>query len=144
MKSPSFLHHPLKRPFGVSVIILMLVLNVVFLAIALFASFEISIGELALWMMRTDDPTVIRILFFMIIFVEAAIAIGLWRLQRFAWVLIMIQTGLGMASDLWGYFHGYPSYTSMLIDIIIVFYLNQNEVQRTFSGTSRRGTEWTT
>lgn len=119
----------------------MLVLNVVFLAIVLFASFKISIGELALWMMRTDDPTVIRILFLMIIFIEAVVAIGLWRLQRFAWVLIMIQTGLGMASDLWGYFHGYPSYTSMLINIIILFYLNQHEVQKAFSGTLGWGAE---
>lgn len=107
-----------------SVIILMLVLNVAILAVVLFASFETSVGEIALWMMRIDDPMVIRILFLMILFVEAVIAIGLWRLQRFAWVLIMIQTGLGMASDLWGYFHGYPSYTSMLTNIIILFYLN--------------------
>ncbi len=94
--------------------------------------------------MRIDDPTVIRILFIAIIFIETAIIIGLWRTARWAWVLIMVQVGLGMASDLWGYFHGYPSYTSMLINVIIVFYLNQSEVQRAFSGKSRRGAEWMT
>lgn len=144
MKSLSFLHHPRKRPFGVSVIILMLVLDVVFLAIVLFASYKMPVGEIALWVMRIDDPTVIQILFSIIILVEAFIAIGLWRLQRFAWVLIMIQTGLGMASDLWGYFHGYPSYSSMLINIIILFYLNQREVQRAFSGTMGWNAAWTT
>lgn len=122
----------------------MLVLDVVFLAIVLFVSSKMSVGEIALWVMRIDNPTIIQILFLIIILVEAFIAIGLWRLQRFAWVLIMIQTGLGMASDLWGYFHGYPSYTSMLINIIILFYLNQREVQKAFSGTSGWGAEWTT
>ncbi len=94
--------------------------------------------------MEIDNPVTMRITFLAIILIDALIIIGLWRMQRFAWVLIMIQAGLGMASDLWGYFHGYPAYTSMLINVIIVFYLNQREVQRVFSNTAGWGAKWMT
>lgn len=137
MRLTSFLRRPRKRPFGISVIIFMLALYVLFLGITLFASFQIPVGETTFWIMKIDDPAIIRIFFLAVILFEASIAIGLWRLQRFAWVLIMIQVGLGMLSDLWGYFYGYPSYITMLINVIIVFYLNQRDVQRAFSGTPR-------
>ncbi len=122
----------------------MLISYVLLLAVVLFASFKVPAGELSLWIMRFDNPAVMRFLFSIIIFIETAIVIGLWHMQRWAWVLIMIQAGLGMASDLWGYFHGYPSYISILINVIIVFYLNQREVQRAFSGTPLWGAKWTT
>ncbi len=133
------MHHPRKRPFGISVIIFMLILYVLLLGTALFASFasDLPRGELAFWILKTDDPAAIHILFLAIILFDASIAAGLWRLQRFAWVLIMIHSGLAMASDLWGYFSGRPSYMTMLINVIIVLYLNQREVQMAFSGTQR-------
>lgn len=135
MKLTSFLQRPRKRPFGISIIIFMQVLYILFLGIALFASSKVPIEETTFWIMKINNPVIMRIMFSALIFLEVFIVVGLWRMQRFAWVLIMIQTGLFMASDLWGYFHGHPSYTSMLIDVIIVFYLNQREVQRAFSGT---------
>jgi phosphoglycerol transferase MdoB-like AlkP superfamily enzyme len=144
MKLTSFLQRPRKRPFGISVIIFMLVLYVLFLGIALFASFKVPVGEVTFWMMKINNPVTMRIVFLAIILLEASIVVGLWRMQRFAWVLIMIQVGLSMAFDLWGYLHGYPSHISMLIDVIIVFYLNQREVQRAFSSTPGWGAEWTT
>ncbi|HSD57266.1 MAG TPA: DUF2127 domain-containing protein [Methanotrichaceae archaeon] len=115
-----------------------------FMGIALFASFWVPVGEATFWMMKINNPVIMRILFLAIALLDVSIIVGLWRMQRFAWVLIMIQTGLFMISDLWGYFHGYPSYISMLIDVIIVFYLNQREVQRAFSSTAGWGAKWTT
>ncbi len=144
MRLNSFLHRPRKRPFGISVIIFMLVLYVLFLGIALFASFKVPVGEATFWIMKINNPVTMRIVFLAIILLEVSIVVGLWRMQRFAWVLIMIQAGLVMASDLWGYLHGYPAYISMLINVIIVFYLNQREVQRAFSGTAWWGEKWTT
>lgn len=127
-----------KRPFGVSVIISMLVLYVLLLAITLFAFFAVDVpdAELAIWILSTRDPWIIRTLFATIILIEASIAAGLWRFQRWAWVLVMIQSGILMASDLLGYFYGNPSYLTMFINVIIVFYLNQREVQRVFPGAS--------
>lgn len=144
MRLTSFLQHQRKRPFGISVIIFMLVLYVLFLGIALFASFHVPDPEATFWITEIDNPVTMRIVFFAIILLEVSIVVGLWRMQRFAWVLIMIQTGLFMLSDLWGYFHGHPSYISMLIDVIIVFYLNQREVQRAFSATPGWGAKWMT
>jgi uncharacterized membrane protein (DUF2068 family) len=104
----------------------------------------VPVGEATFWVMKINNPVIMRIVFLAVILLEASIIVGLWRMQRFAWVLIMIQVGLSMAFDLWGYFHGYPSYASMLIDVIIVFYLNQREVQRAFSSAAGWGGEWTT
>lgn len=60
------------------------------------------------------------------------VSLGLLRRQRWAWALVMIQLGAVMALDLAAYFTGEPRYVSMLISVIIVFYLNQSEVQDTF------------
>ncbi len=49
MKFASFLHHPHKKPFGISVIISMLILNVIILTMVLFASFMVPVGEIAYW-----------------------------------------------------------------------------------------------
>ncbi len=132
-------HRSHKRPFGISVIIFLLVLYVLLLGITLFSLAQVPIGEITLWMTKIDDPMIINIFFLAAIVFEASVAIGLWLLQRWAWVLIMIQVGLVMLSDLWGYFSGYPSYITMIISVIAVFYLNQREVQMAFSGTKISG-----
>jgi hypothetical protein len=60
-------------------------------------------------------------------------AVGLWRLRRWAWVLVMLIVGLRMAENLWQYVMlGDRPYVEMLGDVLIVFYLNQREVQRAF------------
>ncbi len=140
MKISSFQHlsRKSKRPFGVMVIIFMIALYVLLLALSIFPYFAVELphGELALWILETNNPSAIIILFSAIILLEASIAIGLWRLERWAWILIMVQSGIIMASDLLGIFSGYPSYATMLVNVIIVFYLNQHEIQRVFSGFS--------
>jgi len=72
-----------------------------------------------------------------IILVELVIAFGLWHLNRSAWVLIMIQRGVSMAVNLWLYANGEPLYLDMLLSVIIVFYLNQREVQQAFERRPR-------
>jgi hypothetical protein len=60
-------------------------------------------------------------------------AVGLLRLQRWAWVLVMLITGGQLAADLWQYVAaGDRPYEGMLLNVAVVFYLNQGEVQRTF------------
>ncbi|MDD1742950.1 MAG: hypothetical protein LUQ47_06415 [Methanotrichaceae archaeon] len=76
--------------------------------------------------------------------VMAALVVGFWRMQRWAWVSGMILVGLAMAADLWGYFHGNHYWFSMTINILIVFYLNQRDVLREFSGKEEpEVTAWT-
>ena len=63
---------------------------------------------------------------------QLAIIIGLWFLKRWAWFLMMAQLGLSMALCLWAYFEGVQLYAYMFLSVIMVFYLNQSEVQHAF------------
>jgi uncharacterized membrane protein (DUF2068 family) len=53
-------------------------------------------------------------------------------MKRWGWILTMIMTGIGLAFSIWSYIDGNPRYIPMLIYIVIVFYLNQREVQSPF------------
>jgi hypothetical protein len=68
------------------------------------------------------------------------IAVGLWRLKRWAWVAVMIWTGAALAGALVLYFRGQPNYPLMIEHIIIVFYLNQRDVQQAFGGAPEPAT----
>jgi hypothetical protein len=61
-----------------------------------------------------------------------AIAIGLWRLKRWAWVSTMVWFGFTMAGSLIAWAQDDPQYLLMVISIITVFYLNQRDVQQAF------------
>ncbi len=122
----------------------MLILYVLFFGIALFSLFELPFGEFTLDIFDTVNSKLEPIIFLAIISVQSIIIVGLWQLRRWAWVLIMVQVGLSMLSDLYGYFYGDYSMLSMLINVIIVFYLNQREVQRAFSGKEGMSPKWTT
>jgi hypothetical protein len=60
------------------------------------------------------------------------IAIGLWRLQRWAWVATMLWFGFTMAEALITYRAGESQYGIMVLSIITVFYLNQRDVRLAF------------
>ena len=61
-----------------------------------------------------------------------AIAVGLWRLQRWAWTATMLWFGCTMAGALLAYRRGEPPYPLMVISLLTVFYLNQRDVQHAF------------
>jgi uncharacterized membrane protein (DUF2068 family) len=63
---------------------------------------------------------------------------GLLWLRRWAWVLVMVQVGALMILDLWFYFRGEPAYFSMIANVVMVFYLNQREVQLAFRQRGER------
>ncbi len=60
------------------------------------------------------------------------IAIGLWRLDRWAWYAAMVFTGAGLAWQILLYLQGHQSYLYMLVYVVEAFYLNQREVKRAF------------
>ena len=65
---------------------------------------------------------------------QLMLAVGLWRLRRWAWTLMMLWTGLGLTADLVDYIRGDPHYPQMVVSVIVVFYLNQRGVQNSFYG----------
>jgi uncharacterized membrane protein (DUF2068 family) len=74
-----------------------------------------------------------------IIMLDAAIAIllviviiGLWRYQKWAWFTVMVLAGVSLIFGIWQYFHGGEPYLNLLINVLVVFYLNQRSVQAVF------------
>jgi hypothetical protein len=67
-------------------------------------------------------------------------AIGLLLMRRWAWVLTMLLVGYRMATNLWLHFSsGGGDELELVLDVVIVFYLNQRDVQRAFGyGSARR------
>ena len=64
----------------------------------------------------------------------AIIALALLRLKSWAWMAAMELQGLGLMAALYAYLRGNPNYVGMLISIILVFYLNQQEIRTAFRG----------
>jgi hypothetical protein len=141
IKSPSN-----KRPFGVSIIILIDIAYALLLAIVFYLSInpQLSINELQL-MNNITNYYQFSILLILGVIIQLVIAIGLWGLQRWAWLLLILWIGLEMILNLWQYFNfQHLQALSMIIDVIIVFYMNQREVKKAFSGKTFMGAKWTT
>lgn len=96
----------------------------------------------------SGDPSIIFISHLLFSLFVILVTIGLWRFKRWAWIMLMMQLGIGLAGNLWLYFHGERPYPGMIITVIMVFYVNQREVQKVFETKSETAdtTEkvWTT
>ncbi len=122
----------------------------------IIALFGITFYGLLLYMGRSDlvlDPifgvynrlynlqnwfNVIKLLATPILFV---IAYGLWQYKRWAWVATMAYVGIGMGTQVWAHFLGTADYVTMPMYILIVFYLNQSDVQSIFAEPSEQRDE---
>ena len=116
------------RPFGLYIIIWLQVALAVFLALALL-DVQIVSSYLSILI---QNPIFYSWFGWVLIACLAMAALGLFFLKRWGWILTMILTGLGLSYTIWSYFHGSPSYIAMIMDLVIVFYLNQREVQMPF------------
>lgn len=146
---PSFppldgLEHPLKpeveagRPFGLYAIIGLQLLSamVAFLAVYSVLTDGAEPGKYGNWQLYgflawTAGKALVQVV----------AAGGLWFRRYWAWVATMLLTGLTMGLDLLSYLAAAPVYSSMVISIAIVFYLNQRDVQQQF-GTPGEGRAW--
>ncbi|MFN8558572.1 MAG: hypothetical protein U0531_14930 [Dehalococcoidia bacterium] len=116
---------PRRRPPGVSVIAGVQAVHVT--AVAL--SWHIPLGAWFGLEAQRDIDIVGRAV---AIAAGLAIAVGLWRLQRWAWVAAMLWVGANMAAALYAFFVDRPPYLVMALSIAVVWYLNQSDVQRAF------------
>jgi uncharacterized membrane protein (DUF2068 family) len=120
-----------KRPFGVTVIVLLTLASVL---VTLFPILTIPslplVRELEVYGAITPSDVVN----FMLIPAQLVLAFGLWYLKRWAWVLYMIQLGISMVVGLQSHFAGQAEsdYVVMAVNVLVVFYLNQGDVQRAF------------
>lgn len=141
-----------KRPFGVYVLVALQVLGIVAAALEITRARWELVGfwaeaeqfllarsmPLSLAARLTDNPTHSIIISSVMIAIWLLIIIGLWLLQRWAWLSLMIITGLGLVVTLVLYFSGEPDFIGMLMRVAVVFYLNDHHVQRVFARRARR------
>ena len=142
-----------KRPFGVYAIVILLLLGVVAAVLEilrvqaeLFGFWRTADEVLRKYSGLTDltaylftDPTLVTIANAAAIVFWFLLIGGLWQMKRWAWLLVMIFTGSNLAFTLFRYFNDDPDYPSMLILVVITFYLNDRDVQRAYArpGTDR-------
>lgn len=116
----------MKRPAGVTLIAVLQAFNALTLALQLIAASEDPSTPYNV----PGDPGIVSGAFIALGLVTAA---GLWRLQRWAWVMTMLWAGFALAVSLIALYRGQPvTYFTMAISILQVFYLNLTEVQEAF------------
>jgi hypothetical protein len=68
----------------------------------------------------------------LIVVSSIAFGIGLLTGRRWGWVGAIIISGISLAFAIGAWWDNHPTYLSMLINVVAVFYLNQREVRATF------------
>lgn len=124
-----------KRPFGLIAIIILQLLQAIAWGIFLYA---ITLPEFALISEVVDISArshTIQIGSMLLLIVALP---GLWFLKRWGWILLMIQMGISLSMGIWQFIEGSPNYISMGINVAVVFYLNQWDVQQLFIPGSTR------
>jgi uncharacterized membrane protein len=133
-----------RRPFGLTAIIVIQLLTVVLSGLLLgllVLTFLLAAGQITIEGIEDLSPASLQLspvdtgLLVLTFVINGICAVGLWRRQRWAWFLTMLQLGFFMLNDLYSYFTNSPPETyvwSMLLNVAMVFYLNQREVQAVF------------
>lgn len=140
-----------KRPFGVTLVgalllvqgllLLMLAAAVIFLNVSLAGSISGVVLTASLTRLTMTGVLSAVLIGALGIFIALS-GIGMLRLVSWAWLAAMALQGWTLALFLFGYFirgqSNYSTYPSVLLTLIIVFYLNSRTVRRTFDHIRRR------
>ncbi len=141
----------MKRPFGVTLVgVLLLVQGLLLVALAAAVIFlNVSLaGSLSGVVLTTNmtrlTPTgVLSAVLVGVLGIFIALSgIGVLRVVSWAWLAAMALQGWTLALFLFSYFirgqSTYSTYPSVLLSVIIVFYLNSRTVRHTFDRIRRR------
>lgn len=128
------------RPFGLKAAVLLVLLQAVANAVVSYSYFtehdlppRLLAGDLS-FLPHLPAGVIIAMLMTVL---RVVAAFGLWRLQRWGWVFNMVVLCYSMAYDVAAFVQGQPHYIAMLLNVILVFYLNLQEVQALFPQTER-------
>lgn len=124
---------PRRRPLGVTIIVVMELITTALLVVAFAFG-----GTVTLPLISTDNQPIVAAIAAAI---SLSLAIGLWFLQKWAWTGVMLYQGVALASGLLGFVRGEEPFTQLAIGVLIVFYLNQSEVQAAFRRQPTDGSE---
>lgn len=134
-----------KRPFGVTLVGVLLLVQGLLLAVAASAiiflsaapdarlmSYLLGVGYARVTVTNLLATVLVGVLGLFIVLS----GVGVLRLISWAWLAAMALQGWSLALFLFDYFtrvqSGYRGYLSVLLSLVIVFYLNSRTVRRTF------------
>ena len=125
-----------KRPFGIYAIIVLQLLNI----LANFTDMiRVQRGLSTLALPNVQDSRILAVVNIVIAVILIFIIIGLWRYQYWAWFATMVVTGIALILGIWQYFHGGSPYVNLLINSLVVLYLNQRDLRRIFEDQHLQG-----
>ena len=116
------------RPLGVAIIALFLVLDAAITVVDVSGQLPAAASRIA----GHEAADTLQPIFLFGAVLKVLAAIGLWRRSWRAWALTMVLVGLSLVSDLYVYWVLEPRYISMVVDVLIAFYLNQGVVRDYF------------
>ena len=127
-----------KRPFGVTIIALLLLLNGSLAAVRggllAYEFYQEEQGKIEPEAVAefSEDWSLIEWLTFPLTVAGIVMAWGMWILNPKAWFATMALQGLYLTAQLYDYIQGDPHYINMITTLAIVFYLNTRDVQVVF------------
>lgn len=119
-----------KRPFGLQAIIVLQLIQLIVWGMFFYTVFFSELGAVI-----TEFVDVASVSYLIQIASNILLIValpGLWLLKRWGWILLMIQLGISLSMGIWQFFEGNPNDVTMFLNVFIVFYLNQREVQALF------------
>jgi hypothetical protein len=127
-----------RRPFGVTIIAALLVLNGLLAAVRgtllLYDIYQREQGHIQVheFPRLTENLSLIERLTLPFSIAGIIMAWGMLTLHPRAWFATMALQGLYLIAQLYDYFRGDPPYISLIITLAVVFYLNTRDVQLVF------------
>jgi hypothetical protein len=121
-----------ERPFGVTVLVVISLISALITLLSVLdpARLPVAVPSFLRFYSQITPSDILNVL---LVPLELFLVFGLWYLKRWAWVLYMIRIGLSMMLNLNAHFAGTdPNYLLMALDVLLVFYLNQRDVQQAF------------
>lgn len=127
-----------KLPFGVALIAILVIIEAILQILAAFGLFGISsLGFFVAEFAPSFALFMIGILFLVIGLIELAVGIGLFNMERWAWLLTVIVVWIDLVADLIAGFIQVQSFNSVIISaiipLIVLIYMYQGHVRKKFA-----------
>jgi len=125
-----------RYPIGVLVIVVITALRCVTLVAGLA---ELSGAQVVDWLGAgspvpqpepgSDEAIIAAILLVALLVASVLVVVGLLARQSWAWVMAIVSSGVILAIDLGWWWSGQPRDLSTALNVVAVFYLNQQDVR---------------
>jgi hypothetical protein len=130
----------MQRPRSLAILVILQILQ----AAGLLA-YSIYMARVFGWGFHTREVQILQVapfevfevassgtLYLILAVITLFLAGSLWMLKPWAWLASMTLQGFSLFAALYGYLRHHPNYISMALGILLVFYLNQRDVQAVF------------